>query len=394
MSAERVATASVLAVDGGNSKTDVALIAADGSILSAARGGPSNHQVIGIDNASAELRRLVREAAERAGLPADKPVAAHTLACLAGADLPVEEADLTRLVQSFGWSATSTVVNDTFAVLRAGLADDGPRWGIAVVCGAGMNCVGVAPDGRQFRFLALGELSGDWGGGGELGPQALWWAMRAEDGRGPQTALRSAVPAFFGLNRVEDVVVAMHLGTISYSERHRLVPVLFEVASRGDQVAADLLVKQATEVCLMAEAAARNVGLTGASAQRPAVAGGPAQRPGPAGGPAQRPGPAVVADRKAAPVDDTARNSDQAGPGPDGPAHGPVPVILGGSLMTARHPLMTSAIETRLADSLPGAQVRIVDIPPVAGAALLGLDHVGAPAAAAARLRADAAITW
>lgn len=384
MSAERVASASVLAVDGGNSKTDVALIAADGSILSAARGGPSNHQVIGIDNASAELRRLVREAAERAGLPADKPVAAHTLACLAGADLPVEEADLTRLVQSFGWSATSTVVNDTFAVLRAGLADDGPRWGIAVVCGAGMNCVGVAPDGRQFRFLALGELSGDWGGGGELGPQALWWAMRAEDGRGPQTALRSAVPAFFGLNRVEDVVVAMHLGTISYSERHRLVPVLFEVASRGDQVAADLLVKQATEVCLMAEAAARNVGLTGASAQRPAPAGGSAQRPGPAGG----------SERGAAPADGTARHSAQAGHGPDGPAHGPVPVILGGSLMTARHPLMTSAIETRLADSLPGAQVRIVDIPPVAGAALLGLDHVGAPAAAAARLRADAAITW
>jgi hypothetical protein len=32
-----------------------------------------------------------------------------------------------------------------------------------------------------------------------------------------------------------------------------------------------------------------------------------------------------------------------------------------------------------------------VDVPPVAGAALLGLDHVGAPPAAAARLRA---MTW
>ena len=51
-------------------------------------------------------------------------------------------------MQSLGWSVTSTVVNDTFAVLRAGLADSGPHWGIGIVCGAGINCVGVAPDGR------------------------------------------------------------------------------------------------------------------------------------------------------------------------------------------------------------------------------------------------------
>jgi len=328
--------ASVLAVDGGNSKTDVALIGADGSVLAAVRGGPSNHQIIGIDRASAELRRLVSEAAALAGLSAGQPVAAHTSACLAGADLPAEEADLNRLVQSFGWSPSSSVVNDTFAVLRAGLTDDGPHWGIGVVCGAGMNCVGVAPDGRQFRFLALGEISGDWGGGGDLGPQALWWAMRAEDGRGPQTELRAAVPAFFGLERVEDVVIAMHVGSISYAEQHRLVPVLFEVASQGDAVARDVLARQATEVCLMAEAATRKLGLAGQ----------------------------------------------------------PVPVILGGSLMTARHPLLRGAIEDRLAETLPGAQVRIVDIPPVAGAALLGLDLVGAPPEAARRLRLDAAGAW
>ena len=267
------ALAAVLAVDGGNSKTDVALIGQDGSVLAAVRGGPSNHQIIGVDQASAVLVGLVREAAGQAGLPAVGQVAAHTSACLAGADLPVEEADLSRLVQSFGWSPSNSVVNDTFAVLRAGLADNRPHWGIAVVCGAGINCVGVGPDGAMFRFLALGELSGDWGGGGEIGPQALWWAMRAEDGRGPETALRTAVPAHFGLQRVEDVVVGLHLGKIGYEERHRLVPVLFEVAEHGDQVARDVLARQAEEICLMAEVAARNLGLA-------APGPGPARRRG------------------------------------------------------------------------------------------------------------------
>jgi N-acetylglucosamine kinase-like BadF-type ATPase len=339
--------AAVLAIDGGNSKTDVALIGTDGSILGVARGGNSNHQGIGVDGTVAVLSGLVRSAAARAGLPADGVVAQHTSACLAGADLPSEEADLNRLVASLGWSTTSEVLNDTFAVLRAGL-DDGAsaHWGIGVVCGAGINCVGVARDGRTTRFLSLGELSGDWGGGGDLGPLALWWAVRAEDGRGPETELRTAVPAYFGMERVEDVVIGIHLGKIPYEDRHRLVPVLFEVASNGDQVARDLLARQATEICLMAEVAARRLDLTGQHSPT------------------------------------TPRGLEA------------IPVVLGGSLMTARDPLLTGAISSRLAERIPGSEIRIVDVPPVAGAALLGLDRVGAPPSAAARLREHARATW
>ncbi len=347
--------AAVLAIDGGNSKTDVALVGSDGTILGAVRGGPSNHQGIGVEAASSELMTLVRKTAELAGLPADVAVAAHTSACLAGADLPVEEAELNRLVQSFGWSASSSVVNDTFAVLRAGLADEGSHWGIGAVCGAGTNCAGIGPGGEVFRFPALGQISGDWGGGGELGSQALWWAVRAEDGRGPQTELRQAVAAHFDVERVEDVTVGLHLGKIPYAELHGLVPVLFEVAGRGDQVAMDLLARQAEEICLMVEVAARRLGLAGGAA-------------------------------------DGSRGLTN---GPSDPgAVRPVPVVLGGSLMTARDPLLTGAITGRLTASIPGADIRIVDVPPVVGAALLGLDHVGAPPSAAARLRDCARTTW
>ena len=66
----------------------------------------------------------------------------------------------------------------------------------------------------------------------------------------------------------------------------------------------------------------------------------------------------------------------------------PVPVVLGGGVLTARDPLLTEEITRRLADEVPLATPRIVDVPPVAGAALLGLDHLGAPPAAQARLRA------
>jgi N-acetylglucosamine kinase-like BadF-type ATPase len=329
----------VLAFDGGGSKTDVAIVAADGTLLATARGPGSNPDITGRDEAIAILAELAADAAAKAGVPPGGLIAKHTTACLAGADLPEEEAELGAVIRALGWSVTTSVVNDTFAVLRAGLDDAGRHWGIGVVCGHGINCVGVAPDGRTTRFPALGYLSGDWGGGGDLGPEALWWAIRAEDGRGPQTELRAAVAAHFGVDRVEDAVVGLQLGKIDHAEVHGLVPVLFTVAGHGDEVARSVVLRQADEVCLMATVAARRLGLAG-----------------------------------------------------DGGS--PVPVVLGGSLMTARDPLLSGAIREQLAVSIPGADVRIVDVPPIAGAALLGLDQVAAGPDAAARLRASAAATW
>ena len=329
--------AAVLAIDGGNSKTDVALIGADGTILGIARGGNSNHQGIGRDGMVRVLTELVRSAAKEAGVADNGPVAVRTSACLAGADIPDEEAELNEMIQSLGWSETTSVVNDTFAVLRAGLEDAGPHWGIGVVCGAGTNCVGVAPDGRTTRYPALGGISGDWGGGGELAREALWWAVRAEDGRGPATELQAAVPAHFGVARVEDVTMGLYLGKINYAELHGLVPVLFAIADGGDEVACDVVRRQANEICVMATVAARRLNLDALPS---------------------------------------------------------VPVVLGGSLMTARDPFLTAEMTDRFATELPMADMRIVDVPPVVGAALLGLDYVGAPPVAAATLRERARGTW
>jgi hypothetical protein len=62
-------------------------------------------------------------------------------------------------------------------------------------------------------------------------------------------------------------------------------------------------------------------------------------------------------------------------------------VVLGGGLLTARDPLLTSWTEEGIAAGAPRATVSIVDVPPIAGAALLGLDRVGAGPDAEQRLR-------
>ncbi|CAL9294963.1 N-acetylmuramic acid_N-acetylglucosamine kinase [Streptomyces sp. SudanB148_2056] len=316
-------TAAVLAVDAGNSKTDVAVVAPDGTVLATARGGGFRPPADGLGKAMEALSRTVEEALSAAGAP----TAAHISACLANADLPIEEEELTEAIASRHWSSTVTVRNDTFAILRAGVPE--PR-GVAVVCGAGINCVGMRPDGRTARFPALGRFSGDWGGGWALAEEALWHAARAADGRGEPTALATALPAHYGVPDMPALIEALHLDRIPLRRRHEATPVLFATAAQGDAVARGVVDHQAAEIVTMATVALTRLDL----------------------------------------LDEE------------------TPVCLGGSVLAADHPLLSEGIRTKLQAAAPKAVPHIVTARPVLGAALLGLDDMEAPPEAQERLRA------
>jgi hypothetical protein len=67
----------------------------------------------------------------------------------------------------------------------------------------------------------------------------------------------------------------------------------------------------------------------------------------------------------------------------------PVEVLLGGGLLQTANRRLHAAIEEGIHAVAPGAIVRTADSSPIAGAALLGLDELGAGADAQARLRAE-----
>ncbi|MFI0511789.1 N-acetylglucosamine kinase [Streptomyces sp. WSLK1-5] len=316
-------TASVLAVDAGNSKTDVAVVAADGSVLATARGGGFRPPVVGVEAAVDTVADAVGRAFAAAGVSSVE----HVSACLANADFPVEERQLAAALHARAWGADVEVRNDTFAILRAGVTEP---LGVAVVCGAGINCVGMRPDGRTARFPALGRISGDWGGGWGLAEEALWHAARAEDGRGVDTELARVLPAHFGLPSMYALIEALHLEEIAPVRRHELTPVLFATAAAGDPVARSLVDRLADEVVSMATVALTRLGL----------------------------------------LDEE------------------TPVLLGGSVLAARHPRLDDGVRELLAARAPKAVPRVVTASPVLGAALLGLDRAGASGEAQARVRA------
>jgi N-acetylglucosamine kinase-like BadF-type ATPase len=248
----------VLAVDGGNSKADVALVGPSGELLAAVRGGTVSHQAIGLEAGMDRLGRLVDDARRAAGLDEVRPAATIGVYTVAGADYPSDIRLLSRAFGNRGLAATTIVLNDTFGTLRAGTDRD---WGVALICGHGINAAAVAPNGQRARFPAVGEIAGDWGGGTTLGMEALAAAVRARDGRGPRTGLERAVPVHFGLSRPSAVTRAMYTGRIAASRAAELSPVVFETAMGGDAVARTIVDRLADELVAMGAALIRRLHL-------------------------------------------------------------------------------------------------------------------------------------
>jgi N-acetylglucosamine kinase-like BadF-type ATPase len=319
----------VLAVDGGNSKTDLALVAADGTLVAVVRGPGSSHQRLGLDGAIRALREGAAALRSAAGLAGPDPELARVgVFCLAGNDLPVDDGRIGTALRAERLSGTIVLHNDTRALLWAGSP---ARWGVAVGAGTGLNCVGIAPDGQEARFPALGLISGDWVAGGRwLGVRALGQAVRARDGRGPRTALEDAVPAHYGLPDPMAVAEAVYTGQIEERQLLQLAPTVFRAAADGDQVARLLIDELAREVVTYVTATVRRLDVSSLE----------------------------------------------------------VPVILGGGLFRSGDARFLDRIRDGVLAVAPRAQLRVLQAPPVLGAALLGLAQLGAGRPAEDRLAA------
>jgi N-acetylglucosamine kinase-like BadF-type ATPase len=327
MKSSRAPEAIVLAVDGGNVKTDLALVSASGELLSLVRGGRSSPHFVGIGGCVELLGGLLAEAFSGAGLDGHRPRAAVAEIMVAGADLPEELSALRAAIEQAGWTDRLIIDNDTLALLRSG-TDRG--WGVAVVCGGGINCIGLAPDGREARFPSLGWISGDWGGGYDIGVAAVTAAARSADGRGPRTVLESAVPEYYGLRNPFDVARALHLGDLPVARLGELARVVFPAAA-ADAVAAGIVSRLADEVTALATVAIRRLEM----------------------------------------------------------AEEAFDVVLGGGLIRASAPSMVEQIAAGVRDVAPAARVLVAPSAPIVGAALLGLDALGAGPGAAARVRSE-----
>lgn len=228
----------VLGIDGGGTKTLAAICDSSGQVLGVGRGGASNIDDVGLEQASQNIQQAVAAARENAHLeprPFDTAflglagiVSARDRALVHGLGAKLELAAPERL----------GVDHDCKIALAGGLSG---RAGIVLIAGTGSSCYGVNAAGDSWRAGGWGSLISDEGSAYFLGRESLIASVRALDGRGPNTELAAIMLEHLGVQQADDLLHRIYVSGLSRSDIAALAPVVLEVATGGDAVALEIL---------------------------------------------------------------------------------------------------------------------------------------------------------
>ncbi len=245
-----------LGVDGGGTKTHIAIVNNEGKIVGECFAGASNPLRVGIETAVSNILAAVDKACDENDL-ARFDIVAATLG-LAG----VRRADLRQRVRERISQSLRIKKVDVFTDAEIALYGIGRnRPGIVIIAGTGSVAIGQNANGEKFSAGGWGPLAGDEGGGAGIALSALHRIAKASDGRAKPTALSDIAVDYFRAGRIENLSVAIYAPQVDNARIAGFAKFVADTAKEGDTVAIDVLREAGTELGLAAKAVVENLGL-------------------------------------------------------------------------------------------------------------------------------------
>ncbi len=232
---------------------------------------------------------------------------------IGGYDWPSQRTPLMARITGSGLCCPLEMVNDTLIGLVAG-APSG--WGIALVAGTGSNCWGMDASGRFGRMTGLSHLMDEGGGAGSIVLEAMQAVGRAWTQRGPQTTLTERFLEQYDQTEVIDLLALFAANPIAIDAS--LAPMIFSAAHAGDTVAAEIIQHAAQNLASLCLGVGRQLNLL---------------------------------NKK-------------------------VDVVLIGSVFKADE-ILIQPLQTAIQSEMPRANLVRLDVPPVVGGVLLGMQAAG-----------------
>jgi glucosamine kinase len=218
-----------LGIDGGGTRTRVALADGTGRECARAEGPPTLIDPADPNATIGVIVDLCREVAAKGG--ADLPVAG-LWAGIAGAGTEGTRGVVEKALQEEGLASYTSVGADAEATFHDAFPS-GP--GILLISGTGSIALARGADGSRVRVGGWGEHLGDEGSGYRIGMAALQAFARGEDGRGVPTKLRDPILDALGVTDPAELI--KWTATARKADVASLVPLICEVAEAGDQAA-------------------------------------------------------------------------------------------------------------------------------------------------------------
>ena len=303
----------VIGVDVGGSKTHCVVADENGQMIAEGFGGMGNYQICGAETASDSMKMAVYGALEEAGLSLENIT--YAVFGISGADGPEDFEVLTPMVQKIMKATRFEILHDSWIGLRTGTED---YVGVVSICGTGAGHAGRNRKGETLTLRNLDFITGNYGGGGEIGRKAMHYAFRSEEGTWKKSRLEAAVPSVFGVKSMEEVCAILRHDEMTKQQRYQLPIIVFTLAREGDEVSKEIISKLGYEEGKYAAAVLRRLGM----------------------------------------------------------CEEEVPAVLIGSIFRTSEPILIDAYMRAVHEDAPRAYAVIPQEPPVTGAVKLALDYV------------------
>lgn len=229
----------VLAVDGGQTSSKAIIATIDGVILGRGTGSACDH--LHGPHGYERNRDAIRSSALAALADAGREAEDIGLVGLGLTSAPRESESLplfSQMVREF-CDPGSIWVDADFVSNLAGASGGNP--GVVVIAGGGSIGYGVDADGREAIAGGLGYLMGDDGSGWYFGLRAIQEAARADDRRGPETALLPMVLEHYGIDTIRQIIRIIYDRDFLREQVSVLAPRVFAIAATGDPVASEIV---------------------------------------------------------------------------------------------------------------------------------------------------------
>ena len=225
-----------LGVDGGGTKTHIAIIGSDRQIVCEGYAGASNPLRVGVETSVSNIIAAINSACDSVNKNRGDIVSA-TLG-LAG----VRRSDLRqiiheRVVERLGIKKVEVFTDAEIAIRGIGTG----KAGLVIIAGTGSVCIGQNVKGNTATAGGWGPIAGDEGGGAGIALNALHRIAKASDGRGEPTSLSDVAVDYFRAGRIENLSVAIYAPHVDNARIAGFARFVGEAASEGDKVALEIL---------------------------------------------------------------------------------------------------------------------------------------------------------
>src|SRR4051812_21274357 len=245
-----------LGVDGGGTKTNIALMNAAGKVIAEGSGGPANPLRVGVETAVANIIKASDAACDQAGVSRGD-ISASILGLAGVRRLDIRDRVRERFTARYGVLKTTVITDADIALYGTTLGEPG----VVVIAGTGSICLGINSSGERAIAGGWGPLAGDEGGGRGIAERALHQIAKASDGRGPKTGLSERAEEYFRVSSVDHLITAIYAPTMDNSRIAGFARCVVETAQDGDAVALEIIYEAGRELGTAAAAVMRKLHL-------------------------------------------------------------------------------------------------------------------------------------